>query len=316
MLCIAYSTITLATQEASTQHYPPSPSFSQLAGNIWDDLGQFTTEINPVDNALPLLGLTATTLLLVAHDEAITQHVQRLAHKWGILSDTQHGREARIVFDPSVGGFDIPFRIPQNLVSSLYFMGDAPMHIAIYSGLATYGAIYDNNRARNAASQVAEGVLATGILIQIMKRCFGRESPFQRTEAGGAWDLFPNQIDYAYNVAKYDAMPAGHMATAMATTHILAGNYPEYKYIKPVGYTLTSMIGLAMIINGVHWAGDYPLGLATGYLVANIVLKRGKEYRERFDSTHSLRHSRKIRAQFLPYIHSSNNMGLWLSVSM
>ena len=71
--------------------------------------------------------------------------------------------------------------------------------------------------------------------------------------------------------------PSGHLATAMATITILAGNYPDNKYIKPVGYSLMGLLGYAMLNNGVHWISDYPLAIAIGYTCGKIVSSRGHQ---------------------------------------
>ncbi len=46
---------------------------------------------------------------------------------------------------------------------------------------------------------------------------------------------------------------------------MIAENYPDTKWIRPVGYTLTTLVGLGMLFNGIHWVSDYPLGLFIGY---------------------------------------------------
>ena len=57
---------------------------------------------------------------------------------------------------------------------------------------------------------------------------------------------------------------------------VVAENYQEYSYIRPVGYTLASMLAFQMVNNDVHWASDYPLGIAIGYLVGKTVTKNGR----------------------------------------
>ena len=59
----------------------------------------------------------------------------------------------------------------------------------------------------------------------------------------------------------------------MATSSTaLAMNYPEKRWIRPAGYGLISLVGFAMINNGVHWAGDYPLALGIGYITAKATV--------------------------------------------
>ena len=74
----------------------------------------------------------------------------------------------------------------------------------------------------------------------------------------------------------YDAFPTGHLATAMATVTVIADNYPEYRFVRPVGYSLMGLLGYAMLNNGVHWASDYPVGIALGYAFAKIAVRNGR----------------------------------------
>jgi membrane-associated phospholipid phosphatase len=88
---------------------------------------------------------------------------------------------------------------------------------------------------------------------------------------GGVWDFFPNQIEYHKHVPSYDAYPSGHIATAMATVTVVAENYPEWKWVRPVGYVIVGLIGVSMANTGIHWYSDFPLGIALGYCFGMIV---------------------------------------------
>jgi hypothetical protein len=78
-------------------------------------------------------------------------------------------------------------------------------------------------------------------------------------------------------VPNHDAFPTGHLATAMATVTVIAQNYPEKRYIKPVGYSLMTLLGFSMLNNGVHWISDYPLGIAMGYVFAKVAVQHGRK---------------------------------------
>ncbi|RZL09668.1 MAG: phosphatase PAP2 family protein, partial [Hymenobacter sp.] len=109
-----------------------------------------------------------------------------------------------------------------------------------------------------------------------LKRTTGRQSPFRSTQDRGRWFFLPSYNTYQRNVSNYDAFPTGHLATAMATVTVIAENYPEYHFIRPVGYGLMGLLGYAMLNNGVHWASDYPLGIALGYGFAKIAVRNGR----------------------------------------
>ena len=60
------------------------------------------------------------------------------------------------------------------------------------------------------------------------------------------------------------------------TLTVISENYPEYKFIKPLGITLCSLLGYQMMNNGVHWVSDYPLGIAIGYSLGKLAVNRGR----------------------------------------
>ncbi|MFH1197921.1 MAG: phosphatase PAP2 family protein [bacterium] len=76
---------------------------------------------------------------------------------------------------------------------------------------------------------------------------------------------FPNQIEYHKKVPFFDAYPSGRIATATTTLIVIAENYPELKWIKPVGYFLLAGISTALVSTNLHWWSDIPLGIALGY---------------------------------------------------
>jgi hypothetical protein len=102
-------------------------------------------------------------------------------------------------------------------------------------------------------------------VVQVLKHVTGRESPNVRTSPTGIWKPFPSQINYHRHVPNHDAFPSGHICTSLATVIVIAENYPDAKWIRPVGYTLTALVGIGMANNGIHWYSDYPLGLFLGY---------------------------------------------------
>ena len=72
----------------------------------------------------------------------------------------------------------------------------------------------------------------------------------------------------------YDAMPSGHVATFMATFTVLTQNYPDVKWIKPVGYTLMTALAFQMMSSKVHWASDYPIAVLIGYVIGKTTANR------------------------------------------
>jgi hypothetical protein len=153
-------------------------------------------------------------------------------------------------------------------------VGDGRVHLGIAATFGIAGLALDDTRAVRTASQTVEALLASGIVVQLLKHVTGRESPQMESKQGGVWRFFPNQKDYSRHQTRYYAFPSGHIATTMSTVTVIAENYPEVSWIKPVGYTVVGLVGFSLVGVGFHWYGDLPLGLAIGYIFGEIVAHR------------------------------------------
>lgn len=253
----------------------PFEWISATPGNLMS----FGRRIKPMENYAWLAGIAASSVLLIRYDQQITRAAQKLGRDWGMVSDTKTGRETITLIDWQAGGYDLPLVIPANATSTMYFLGDGLTHLGIVGGLLGYGFLNDDSRSISTASQTAEALLLTGIVVQVLKRTTGREAAYLASEEGGKWQWFPNQEAYNQHVPQFDAFPSGHLATVMATTKVLADNYPDHRYIWPVGAGVMTLLGFAMLTNGVHWAGDYPLGLAIGYVAGQVAVDRDRKKR-------------------------------------
>ena len=245
----------------------------QFIRNVPSDLYQFGRTATRKKN-LPAIGLIAgSTVALIVFDQQILDATQQFGRYLNIDPE----RKSKTVLRIKLGGFNVPvLDIPQNFNSTLYFIGEGWPSVMIAGGLYSYGSIKKDYRALQTSSQLAEMFVTLAVTTQLLKRISGRESPFQNKERnGGRWRPFTNPAVYQKNVSKYDAFPSGHLATVMATITILSGNYPEYRYIQPVGYTIMGLVAFSMVNNGVHWVSDYPLAIAIGYTYGRIAVSRG-----------------------------------------
>jgi len=234
------------------------------------DMGIYAKETFRLKNTGYILGVVAATAILLHFDQDLVDAVQRGGDKIGIPPEEDDTKTVA-----HIGLAQL--RLPSDAGSIIYFFGDGWTHLGTGAIFLGWGLAHDDNRAVQTGSQVFEAVLASGGVTQIIKHITGHEDPIQATKSGGRWDFFPNQRDYFKRVSKYDAFPSGHLATAMATVTVVADNYPEKGYVRPIGYTMMTLLGLQMMNNGVHWASDYPLGLALGYGLGKIAVRRGRE---------------------------------------
>ena len=213
--------------------------------------------------------ILGSTALLYQYDEDILDRVQRDGRSLGI--GNKDGSESLFK------DLDIGFRVPTDIGSTLYFLGDGITHFFISGGFLAYGHYGGSNRAYNTGLQIIHGMGVSTIFSQILKRATGRQSPTHKTEPRGKWRPFPSFKTYMDNIPAYDAMPSGHIMTATLTFTILRENYPEYdSYLLPLEIVWLSLLGWQMVNNGVHWASDYPLGIAMGYVFGKASARLGK----------------------------------------
>jgi len=157
---------------------------------------------------------------------------------------------------------------------NISWLGGGEFHLLMASAFGGVGLIFNDNRAVRTALQMVEAELATGLTVQILKRISGRESPQSATNFHGLFRPFPNMKDYSRDETKYYSFPSGHVSTSVAVLTVIADNYPEVSWIKPVGYSAIGLIGIGLVARGWHWFSDYPLAVAVGYLFGKAITGR------------------------------------------
>ena len=222
----------------------------------------------------PLLLVAGSTLLFLFTDESVGNGVHQFSKNIHLSPEEKYKDVINIKF----GNSNINLlKAPQNINTALYQMGQGFPSLLIGAGLFTYGKIHKDYRAISTASQLTEAFILMGVGTQLLKRIKGRQSPSEAVDLDGTWHPFPSFKNYQNHTPFYDAFPSGHLATLMSTVTVLADNYPEKKWIKPVGYSVIGLVGYSMINNNVHWASDYPLAIALGYLCAKQVVKNNRK---------------------------------------
>ena len=254
----------------------PKP-FSFLT-NVPGDLLQIAKAPFQKKNLKADVLIAGLTTLLLRYDQPITNSVGKVCERIRLNSSIEF-RQLHVHHKAT-------FKFPSNLNSAFYQLGEGTTTMGIAGGFFIYGKIAHDNRALQTASDLTEAFLSMGITIQTLKRISGRQAPFRAKVPGGKWHPFPSFSKYQRHTTNYDAFPSGHLATMMATITVLAKNYPEKKWIRPVGYILTGLTGWSMLNNKVHWASDFPLGLGIGYLAGKISYER--------------HHKKELRKEMLP----------------
>jgi len=272
---IVFMQITATAQDSAAVYKPvpvpdntwPRPQKWGFITHVPNDMLQIAKSPFKKSNLLGLGVVVASTAILLPFDQQMLDGVKRASAHINLQAETDY----KILL--KAGDTKI-IKAPRNINSALYQLGEGGTSMLVSGGLFLYGKIAKDNRALQTASDITETFITMGITTQVLKRISGRQSPFMRTQAGGAWHPFPSFKEYQVNTSNYDAFPSGHLATMMATVTVLTTNYPEKKWIGYLGYTLIGLTGWAMVNTEVHWVADYPLALALGYISGKITCMR------------------------------------------
>ncbi len=239
---------------------------TSVPGNIW----QLTKSPFKKEYRTGLVIVAASTALLVWQDQTALNWVRRQSDAIGLKPEVEYN----ILW---AAGKTRIIKVPKNMNTALYQLGEGGTSLLLAGGLWFFGKIRKDQRLTASAADLSETFITMGVTTQILKRISGRESPFASTAYGGRWRPVPAFSTYQKHTPSYDAFPSGHLATMMASVTVLSYNFPEKKWIKPVGYTVMGLSAWAMMNTEVHWAGDYPLALAIGYLSGKITSMRHKK---------------------------------------
>ena len=256
------------------------PKWYSMITNLPQDMISFYKEDITINKIPVYLGIGISTAGLILTDNQTWKASDKFYHR------TSFNKTASDIFE---------------------YVGDGESQLGLAVAFALYGFAFNDDRAMRTASEVVEAVLASGAVVQVLKHITGRESPFVSTKLGGAWRFFPNQIEYHKHVPAYDAYPSGHLTTSLAAFIVIAENYPEYKWIKPVCYTSEALLAISMVNKGIHWYSDYPLAVFLGYEFGNIIAHHGN-----FNDAQN-NNSKKTKIIMGPYF---NYLGNGLSVSL
>ena len=229
---------------------------------------QFTFNTNP-KTLWVWGGVVSSSVIFYIYDEKIYKHFRIFARNIGLGND-DHTKP--IV---TLGKYNI-FRGPTDWGSTMYFIGDGWLQAFTAASFAITGSIQEDNRAMQTGSQIMNSLISASIPTQILKRATGREDPNRTSKYRGAWRPFNK--NYSKDVSAYDAVPSGHIMAATSTLTVIDSNYPEYQsFVRPLGFTLLTLVGFQMVNIGVHWISDYPIGIALGYVFGKVASSHGRK---------------------------------------
>jgi len=217
------------------------------------------------ENITPVMLATSSTIALIPFDNKLIKAADKLGAPLNLNNEGTYFR----IKDMRI--------LPSNLPSAVYYIGNGGTTLILSGGFFIMGKIKKDYRMLTTSSELVEALISVGVVSQTVKRITGRQSPSDSAIEGnssGHWTPFPSFNAFKNNTPNYDAMPSGHLATYMASLTVIATNYPEIKWIKPVGYTLGGLLAFQMVSSKVHWTSDYPLAVLFGYVVGKNIANR------------------------------------------
>lgn len=239
--------------------------------NIPSDVATYARQSFKKQNLYKIGIVAGSTVLLWLADQSITNGWQHACRQMNIEAEQKN----KALISINIGGKQTTIgKIPKNLNTAIYNLGQGSTSMLLAAGFFVTGKIRKDNRALQTASQLTQAFITLGFGTQFIKYATGRETPSSASISRGGWSPFPPWHAFQTNKTSYDAFPSGHLATFISTITIISSNYPEKKWIRPVGFGIAGLCSLAMINNGVHWASDYPLGFALGYGVGKYISRR------------------------------------------
>lgn len=301
-LILFSSSIVFAEEQIIEGYSYKKPTLLEPLTSIPHNLSTFLHDSFSRDKVGGWAAILSSTTLLYIYDQKITNETKRFGRRLHIGNNDQTKSMIKI------SGVSL-FRGPTDLGSSFYFLGDGWITLASSAAFLTVGNISNDYRALQTGSQLFSGLLLTGIVTQVIKRSTGRESPVSASKEGGRWRPFPSWSKFQGHISAYDAFPSGHLATAIMGITVVAQNYGEYTFIKPVGYTLASLLAFQMVNNDVHWISDYPLGIAIGYLIGKTISQNGRSKEA------VVNEASNVTFDFAPVFSNSSNLGIALNIN-
>lgn len=276
------------TMQDGTVYTYQKPKFFDMVTEVPKDLIDLGKFVVQKENLIWTSAALGSTLALLPFDQKLLDNAQELGEPLGLADDVRYIRVFQIEL------------IPQDINGAIYYLGNGLTPILVSSGFYLVGLINDDYRALNTSSELIEVLISSGVVTQTIKRVTGRESPSAAIEngnPGGHWTPFPSFKAYQTQTPSYDAMPSGHLTTYMAALTVLTTNYPDNKYLKPIGYSLMALLGFEMMSSRVHWVSDYPLAILIGYAIGKNAANRRIKKEPKLDTTGNVI-KKKIKTDF------------------
>ncbi|MFT4578722.1 MAG: membrane-associated phospholipid phosphatase [Nitrospinales bacterium] len=141
--------------------------------------------------------------------------------------------------------------------------GNGAISLPALGAFYLYGYFGENAKAERTALIAVESFLVTGLFTTVLKTVAGRHRP-STGDSSTSFDGFTTD---------HGSFPSGHTSTVFAIATVIANEYEDVPFIKPISYGIATMTGLSRINDEKHWASDIFLGAALGYFTSKTLLR-------------------------------------------
>ena len=285
ILLVAFPVLGLSSAQLIAEETPqpvPSttssglPSIRDYAHDLPGDFGSFYRNMAGYDWTV-YAAVVGTTLLVHPHDQHMVNSTRGYALEHHYMGhDDPYGH--LVAFHLMGKRLDFPY--PLDLTAFFWYLGDGMFSLELMGAFGAYGYYHSDARSVDTALQMGESLVITAATVMPIKIMTGRESPQKATASGGKWHGYPGLLNYINHQARYYAYPSGHTATLVSAVTVIAENYPEQRWIAPVGGAATGMLMVALMNVGSHWPSDFPLAILIGYTAGHTVASKHRAQRE------------------------------------
>lgn len=147
---------------------------------------------------------------------------------------------------------------------TISLFGQAKWYLYAFSSLALLAWALGWRRCAAACATLFFAVLASGLLVQLIKLLVGRHRPKAFVEDG--------MYGFAWLTSGYEtaSFPSGHTATVAAIAASMWMLLPHWRdlWLIPIG-----LVGFSRILNGAHYPSDIIAGAYVGALTAFLVFR-------------------------------------------